>query len=179
MLALACDLGSTGVGQWPKKQWIAGMKALQCDSLPALKAAVPTLRKKLSSDPEYFRKVYAHTFTFGLDQGQRSLPIESAIAFWSLLLPVGLSGGALSHIDNIDDPTPSGDPGWKEEYNQWWFDYLQEKNVKGISKDTWNMFVDFVRTIDDKFEKHDTEGSWPSQIDDFVDVAKERVAKGQ
>ncbi|KAG8993681.1 Scaffold-type E3 ligase [Tulasnella sp. JGI-2019a] len=180
MLALASELGSTSVGVWPKQGWISGMKSLQCDSITSLKAAIPRLRQKLSSDPEYFRKVYNHTFIFGLEQGQRSLPIESAVAFWSLLLPIGLEGGALSHVDNDNETTPgSNQTGWKVEHNQWWFEYLQRKNVKGISKDTWSMFLDFVRTIDDKFQKHDTEGSWPSQIDDFADYAREKVTAGR
>ncbi|KAG8876548.1 Scaffold-type E3 ligase [Tulasnella sp. 332] len=158
MLALANELGSTGVGEWPKQGWIAGMN---CDSVPALKAQIPNLRQKLSTDPDYFRRVYA--------------PLESAIPFWSLLLPVGLSGGALSHLE-IESTSDAPEGGWREEHTQWWFDYLQQKNVKGVSKDTWSMFLDFVRTVDDKFEKHDTEGSWPSQIDDFAAYAKEKAA---
>ncbi|KAG8870075.1 Scaffold-type E3 ligase [Tulasnella sp. 331] len=175
MLALACELGSTSVGEWPKHGWIAGMKSLHCDSVSALKAQIPSLRQKLSTDPDYFRRVYTHTFAFGLEKGQRSLPLESAVLFWSLLLPIGLSGGALSHLAN---ESTSGAPegGWRKEHTQWWFDYLQEKNVKGVSKDTWSMFLDFVRTVDDKFEKHDNEGSWPSQIDDFAAHAKKKAA---
>jgi hypothetical protein len=29
--------------------------------------------------------------------------------------------------------------GWKEEYTSWWFDFLNEKGGKGVSKDTWVM----------------------------------------
>lgn len=91
------------------------------------------------------------------------LAIETAQAFWGLLLPLGLQGGALSHIlmpDGEDSPmTGAGEDGWKAEYNDWWFEYLNEKGGKGVSKDTWVMFLDFVRTIDSKFEKHDLEGA--------------------
>ena len=34
---------------------------------------------------------------------------------------------------------PSREPGWKPEYNALWFEYLNEKGGKGISKDTWHM----------------------------------------
>jgi len=173
MLALACELGSTGVGQWPKQGWMAGMRALHCDSVTSLRAVMPTLRRKLSTDPGYFRVVYNHTFALGLEQGQRSLSMESAVSFWSLLLPIGLSGGALSHIEDVS-MAGGTQGGWRDEHSQWWFDYLQQKNVKGISKDTWSMFLDFVRTIDDNFEKHDTEGSWPSQIDGFAMYARKK-----
>jgi len=177
MLSLACELGSTGVGEWPRQEWISGMKSLRCDSLGSLKTLLPALRRKLSADPDYFKRVYSHTFVFGLERGQRSLSVERAIAFWSLLLPIGLSGGALSHLDV--KPTSNADAaraGWREEHNQWWFDYLQLRNVKGISKDTWSMFLEFVRMIDDNFENYETEGSWPSQIDDFALYAKGKAA---
>lgn len=64
--------------------------------------------------------------------------LDSAQAFWSLLLPHGLEGGALSHIHSDDDDNDTGS-GWKDEYTQWWFDFLNEKGGKGISKDTWVM----------------------------------------
>jgi hypothetical protein len=70
------------------------------------------------------------------------LGLETAQAFWGLLLPHGLEGGALSHTkgDDDEDVNMDGDEeGWKPEYVQWWFDFLNEKGGKGISKDTWVM----------------------------------------
>jgi len=119
----------------------------------------------MSSDPKYFKRVYVHTFDFGRSEGQRSmgmlftyasrykyapdltLALESAKAFWQLLLPLGLQGGALSHTipsdsDEDGEDVPMADAneeGWKEEYNEWWFDFLDAKNLKGVSKDTWTM----------------------------------------
>ncbi|KAG8908953.1 Scaffold-type E3 ligase [Tulasnella sp. 403] len=199
LLALAFEFKSPRLAEWPLKGWTDGMKSLACDSTTSLKAQLPKLRDRLASDPDYFRQVYGHTFTLGLAQGQRSLlndppqAIDTAIAFWTLLLPLGLNGGALAHVDDLNAEEPSSStPGWREEHTQWWFEFLGDRNAKGISKDTWNMFIDFVRTIDDKFEKHDTEGlassprvwafsdlphagSWPSSIDDFVEFAKKRA----
>lgn len=64
-------------------------------------------------------------------------------------------------------------------FTDWWFEFLTTKGGKGVSKDTWTMvrptfyiasllllrgmplrsqFLDFVRTIDSKFEEHDYEG---------------------
>jgi hypothetical protein len=57
--------------------------------------------------------------------------IETAIAFWGLLLPAGQRGQALRHMDMITDSStgdvtnhPSKEPGWKPEYNALWFEYL-------------------------------------------------------
>ncbi|QRV85494.1 cullin binding [Ceratobasidium sp. AG-Ba] len=142
-------------------------EARVCDTIPAMKAKIDQLRTKLSQDPAYFSKVYNYTFTFAKGEGARSISIETAIAYWTLLLDIGLSGPALPHA------------GWKEEYTQWWFEFLNEKGGKGISKDTWTMLPDFIKTIDSKFENHDLEAAWPSTIDDFVDWAKEKIQAGQ
>ncbi|KAG9217845.1 hypothetical protein PLEOSDRAFT_1067985 [Pleurotus ostreatus PC15] len=179
MLAVAYELKSPRIGQWNKKGWTDGWKNLGCDSIPGMKVALVRLRDKLGSDPGYFQKVYNHTFDFARTEGQRSLGIETAQAFWSLLLPHGLQGGALAHIrsrDKDEDVDMVEEEGWKDDYNQWWFDFLTEKGGKGISKDTWIMFLDFVRTIDSKFTKYDMEAAWPSTIDDFVEWAKQRIS---
>lgn len=50
------------------------------DSLPKLKAYLPTLREKLVSEPEYFKKVYNHAFQLARGGPQsltRSLPLDT------------------------------------------------------------------------------------------------------
>ncbi|KAG8717131.1 Scaffold-type E3 ligase [Ceratobasidium sp. 395] len=167
LLAVACELKSPAVGEWTKSGFVDGWKRLGCDTIPAMKTKIDQLRTNLSQDSSYFNRVYTYTFNFAKVEGARSISIETAIAFWTLLLNVGLSGPAL----------PCN--GWKEEYTQWWFEFLNEKGGKGVSKDTWAMLPDFIKTIDDKFENHDLEAAWPSTIDDFVDWAKEKIQAGQ
>lgn len=181
MLAVAYELQSPSVGEWTRKGWVDGWKKLECDSIPRMKAAVAQLSTKLSNDTDYFRSVYDFTFNFAkTEAGQRSIAIENAVAFWSLLLPAGQKGRALQHVDAKYDGdeviyTPSREPGWKPEYNDLWFQFMTEKGGKGVSKDTWQMFFDFIRTIDDKFEKYDMNAAWPSTIDEFLEWAKERI----
>ncbi|KAJ8073023.1 Scaffold-type E3 ligase [Marasmius tenuissimus] len=180
LLAIALELKSPRLAEWSKKGWTDGWKELGCDSIVAMKAVLPKLKDKLANDRTYFRKVYLHTFEFARAEGQRSLPIESAQAFWSLLLPHGLSGTALAHVQKDGDGDVSmtgGEEGWKPEYTDWWLEFVTEKKLKGVSKDTWSMFLDFMTSIDAKFEKHNTEEAWPSTIDDFVDWARERLRK--
>lgn len=121
-----------------------------------MKSVLTRLRKQLASDPAYFQKVYNHTFDFARTEGQRSLgesqlrapnscvkpesaALESAQAFWGLLLPHGLHGGALSHLDSDEDVKMDDGDSWKEQYIQWWFEFLNSKGHKGVSKDTWVM----------------------------------------
>ncbi|KAK0494382.1 defective in Cullin neddylation protein 1 [Armillaria luteobubalina] len=152
LLSIAYELKSKRMGEWGRQGWLEGWRNLGSDNIPAMRAMLPKLSQKLSSDPVYFRKVYNHTFDFGRSEGQRSLAMDSALAFWALLLPHGLKGGALSHDDE----------GWKDQYTQWWFEYLEAKGGKGVSKDTWSMVCLSFQ-------------AWPSTIDDFVERARERL----
>jgi DCN1-like protein 1/2 len=70
---------------------------------------------------------------------------DTAQAFWSLLLPHAVQGGALAHVEDENDEDesmgdgPESSEGWSDEHTQWWFDFLNEKGGKGVSRDTWNM----------------------------------------
>jgi len=172
LYAIAYELKSPRMGEWTRKGWTEGWKILGVDSMSSMKTTIGKLRSKLGSDSAYFQKVYNHTFDFALGPGQRSLPIQTAQAFWATLIPHGVHGGALARDGDISDD----DEGWKDEYTQWWFDFLNEKRGKGISKDTWVMFTEFVKVIDSKFEEYDLEAAWPSAIDDFVEWAKARLS---
>jgi hypothetical protein len=80
-----------------------------------------------------------HLFLYGI----KLLPaIDTAQAFWALLLPHGLHGGALSHVhskDDDDDDDMGEELGWRDEFTSWWFEFLDQKGGKGVSKDTWAM----------------------------------------
>jgi len=178
LLPIAYELKSPSVGSFPRKPWIDGWKSLGCDSINSMKSALPGLRHKLANDPSYFTSVYNYTFEFAKASGQRSITVETAVAFWGLLIPHGLTGTALAHTtdgdtDDEEDTPMDTEEGWKPEFTDWWFEFLTIKGGKGISKDTWVMFLEFVRTIDSKFQDHDYEAAWPSSIDDFVKYVKE------
>ncbi|PCH43160.1 DUF298-domain-containing protein [Wolfiporia cocos MD-104 SS10] len=180
LLAVAYELRSPRMGEWSRKGWVDGWRALGHDTLPAMQGALARLRERLGADPEYFQKVYNYTFDFSRQAGQRSLALDMAQAFWALLIPHGLAGGALAHVagDEDEDEAMGAEEGWKDEYTTWWFEFLTEKGGRGVSKDTWQMFLEFVRMIDARFEKYDAEAAWPSTLDDFVEYARARLASG-
>ncbi|KAL4071587.1 Cullin binding-domain-containing protein [Scleroderma yunnanense] len=105
LLAIAYELKSPRVGEWTRMGWIDGLRNLGCDSLQSIKSTLPQLRERLRSDVVYFRAVYNHTFNFTRSEGQRSLAIDTALAYWELLLPFGLSGGALKHHPSSSNDT--------------------------------------------------------------------------
>ena len=118
-----------------------------------MQSSLILLRNQLATDSDYFKKVYTYTFDFARSEGQRSLGqgqfwclwfrvtdwvsttigLDTAQEFWNLLLPHGLSGGALTGR-SADDVI-----GWQEKYNRWWSEFLTQKGSKGVSKDTWTM----------------------------------------
>ncbi|KIY68470.1 defective in Cullin neddylation protein 1 [Cylindrobasidium torrendii FP15055 ss-10] len=195
LLAIATDLKSKKMGSWERQPWIDGWKVLgcvtvsvasprlitrhRCDSLEGIRSVLPRIRAKLHSDPAYFKKVYNHTFDFGRNEGQRSLAMDSALPFWGLLIPAGLSGQALAHYVATEDGDealpPPGETGWTPQLTDLWTEYMETKGGKGVSKDTWQMFLDFVRSMDSRLERFNALDTWPSTIDDFVEWAKERL----
>ena len=115
LLAVAYELKSPSMGQWERKGWVDGWKALGCvlspaaapcffplftcvracvpppapparacalclrvrrcrvDTIDAMQGALATLRQRLATDTDYFRRVYNYTFEFSRPPGQRSL----------------------------------------------------------------------------------------------------------
>ena len=144
LLSIAYELKSPSIGSFPRKPWIDGWASLGHDSIRSMRTALPKLRDKLKNDPQYFTSVYNYTFEFAKTGAQRSIGVDTAIAFWGLLIPHGLKGTALAHTsssdedDNGDAPMGTGE-GWKPEFTDWWFEFLTTKGGKGVSKDTWMM----------------------------------------
>ena len=64
---------------------------------------------------------------------------DTAREFWKLLLPHGMTRGALTRKSDGEDADMLGEGGWEKRYTQWWFDFLSEKGARGVSKDVWVM----------------------------------------
>lgn len=89
-------------------------------------------------------------YRFGLETDLRTLPLDMAISLWRLVFTV--------HTPEI---LPK------------WLDYLENlQQIRGIPKDTWNMFLNFAETCD--INSYSDEDAWPSVFDDFVEYETER-----
>lgn len=80
---------------------------------------------------------------------------------WTLFIPPALKARP-SALSRLPPGVPSGTESTAPpEFTQAHFDEwiaFQRKRGKPISKDTWTLFIDFVRSIDASFKEYDEEG---------------------
>lgn len=153
VLGLAMELAAPTQGVFTRSGFIGGWTALRISSLEGMKQHAATLTPALSSssstrDAELFKKTYLHTFTFALTPPSRTLPLDSAIVFWDLLL----AGDVFPRLDQ-------------------WRRFVTEKG-RGISRDVWNLLYDFIHTVGADLSDYDESEAWPVMIDEFVVWAK-------
>lgn len=130
------------------------------DTIPRQQSVIAGFRQKLISTPDFFKKVYKYTFKLALTPGQRSLPLDTAIDYWRLLLSPPSSAWSSPQIPWLD----------------WWITYLEERWRKGVNKDMWEQTAVFMtKSLEDPTMSWWSEdGAWPGVLDDFVIFVKER-----
>lgn len=157
VLVLAWQFNASKMCRFTKEEFVDGCKFLKVDNVNSIKNKMVDIEKRVRQNNEDFRELYKFTFGFGLDvdEGQRSLPVNMAIPLWKLV---------------FGEHAP--------EYMDKWYDYIEEKEVKVIPRDTWNMFLHMAEAIKPDFSNYDESEAWPSLFDDFVEVQKHMTSNG-
>ncbi|XP_055537123.1 DCN1-like protein 3 [Wyeomyia smithii] len=151
ILVLAWRLNASQMCQFTKSEFIQGLQQMNAASIEDVKARLRQNVEKLKDDSEDFKLLYRFTFRFGLEQGQRILPLDMAISLWRLVFTV-----------HTPDILPR------------WLHFLEQpQNIRGVPRDTWYMFLNFVETCD--ITQYDDTEAWPSLFDDFVEYEQERA----
>ncbi|KAF8425181.1 Cullin binding-domain-containing protein [Tirmania nivea] len=147
VLVLCEALKAPTMGEFSRNEFVEGWKNMGCDTIEKMRAKIPELRNNISNDEATFKRVYLFTYTFARPPGQKSLPLDTAIEYWKLLL--GRK--------------------WKTHINLW-IEFLEKEYKRSIAKDTWNMLYDFMGLCnnDPELKSYDEEGAWPSILDSFV-----------
>ena len=79
-----------------------------------------------------------------------------ALDMWALFIPPALTSRP-SALSNMGTGSMSTPPEFTNEDFDMWIEF-QRKKGKAVSKDTWSLFVDFIRSIDGDFKEYDEEG---------------------
>lgn len=146
-LAIAYHCRAEQMGIFTRDEFAGGMSRLGCDDIAKLRAKLPDLRGMLA-DKTMCKDIYAYTFQFALDQGQRCLPCEMCIEFWKLLLR--------EHFALLDT----------------WIAFCESRVKNAISKDTWMMLYDLATQVKPDLSDYDVNGAWPVLLDEFVESVK-------
>ncbi len=173
-LPLSFYLRSPSIGTFTRTDYVAGWKMLDLsDTLEKQKKTIEKLRQELlenkplrlervaqekadpatasSANKGLYEKVYEYTYAFARQEGQKSLALENALAFWDLILPAS--------------PTfkkEGSDGTFTQHQLDLWKKFLSEHTGgRAISKDTWTQFLDFTREINADFSNHDFDGKHP------------------
>ena len=147
VLAIAWKLQANKMCMFTRDQFMTGCSELNVNNLKEFKKALPGLKDEVC-DKANFKKLYYFTFQFGLEQGQRTLPVEMALPLWECVFQ-----GAASKPKHLDE----------------WVGFLKDSGAKVISKDTWNMFYHFLETVHTDLSNYDETDAWPTLFDDFYD----------
>lgn len=151
ILVLAWQLDASQMCRFTKSEFIQGMKTLNAETIIDVRLRLEHIMEKLKVDSELFKQLYRFTFRFGLEPDNRIVLLDMAILLWRLVFTV--------------QTPPLLDR---------WLNYLEyHTNIRGVPKDTWNMFLNFAETCD--ITQYDDTEAWPSLFDDFVEYETDRA----
>ncbi|XP_030624978.1 DCN1-like protein 3 [Chanos chanos] len=154
VLVLAWKFQAATMCRFTRREFVEGCKAIHADSIEGICDRFAGLLAESRSE-DNFKDLYRFTFTFGLDadEGQRSLQRTIAIALWRLVF-------------TLDTPPVL----------ERWLDFLSENpcGIRGISRDTWNMFLNFTQSVGADLSNYSEDEAWPSLFDAFVEWETER-----
>ena len=153
VLVLAWKFQANTMCRFTRTEFVQGCKSIKADCIKAIQSRFPDIRHEVVDETK-FKDLYRFTFNFGLDSegGQRTLPCDIAIPLWKLV------------FENNEPPLLER-----------WCDFLVANQTRGISRDTWQMFLNFTEVIGDNLDNYDDNEAWPSLFDDFVEYEREKM----
>lgn len=152
VLILCWNFGATQMCRFTREEFINGCKRLRVDSTAGMKLIFHEMTDEVL-DFEKFKDLYRFTYKFGLESEQRVLPTEMAALLWKLVFS-------------------QREPPILER----WLAFLEKHpHVRGIPRDTWNMFLNFCDAVGNDLSNYDDTEAWPCLFDDFVEYENDKT----
>ena len=167
-LALCELLQCPSIGEFERESFINGWRNASTgdkpyDTTSKQSSYISTIRKKLATDPIYFKQIYRNAFKLAKPENQRSVPMDSALEFWEMFFGEGKGGME-----------------WNSSTTKWldlWTEFYKTVN-RPVNKDLWNMVGELVMKTKEpngeRLEWWTEDGAWPMAIDDFVAHVKDK-----
>ncbi|RHY94415.1 hypothetical protein DYB35_012247 [Aphanomyces astaci] len=152
VLVIAWKMKAAVMCCFTRSEFVHGMQELGCDSAPALRAKIPEVRGYIAA-PSAFKPFYLFCFGYSKEPGQKSLGKDVAMAMWELVL--------LPKFPKVAD----------------WCAFLQEHPSQGVTRDTWDLFYDFMVKVDGSYDAYDENEAWPVLIDDYMTYVQDDNSK--
>jgi DCN1-like protein 1/2 len=149
VLILAWKLNAGTQCEFSKEEWYKGMETIRVDSLEKLSNWMRNSANQIQ-DPASFRQFYLFTFNYAKPLASRGLSLEIAVAYWRIIF---------GENRRVED----------------WIAFLESQGSRGVTKDEWSLFLEFLNTVKPDLSNYDSEGAWPVRIDEFVDFCKSRL----
>eukprot|EP01156_Anaeramoeba_ignava_P002161 Anaeramoba_ignava/a217718_51.p1 GENE.a217718_51~~a217718_51.p1 ORF type:complete len:239 (-),score=93.79 a217718_51:223-939(-) len=149
-LIVCWKINARSLAEIPRDVFVQGWKNLGCDSIDSMKKQMPAFRKSIENE-QNFEKFYQFLFDFAKENPDyRFLKVPEASALWSVILQ--------SRFDLLDD----------------WLEFLEKNPKLTITKDAWNLLLDFSKTVSKDLSNYDETAAWPVLIDEFVEYKREK-----
>ncbi|KAF1761867.1 hypothetical protein GCK72_010126 [Caenorhabditis remanei] len=166
VLILAWKCNAQTQCEFSLKEWLDGMTTLHADSVQTLRQRIDSLDAELHSDKSKFRELYLFSFSYGKAAASRSLDLETSILYWDVLFGNNRSTLMSQWIDFLREQERQAVARLALDVGQ--ANAAKIKHV-WITRDTWNLFWDFIVLSRADLSDYDDEGAWPVLIDQFVD----------
>ncbi|CAD5234668.1 unnamed protein product [Bursaphelenchus xylophilus] len=148
-LILAWKMKAETQCEFSQEEFKNGCIQMRVDTIDKMRNQVSNWRNEIK-DTQKFKQLYQFAFNYAKSAATRFLEIDTAVAYWNLI------------FEDRDSRVPI------------WIEFLKNNKTRGVSRDTWNLFFDFLVQTMDTYDNYDAEGAWPVMIDEFVDYAKTR-----